>query len=136
MVTGVYSVNTYLVACAETGNGVVIDPGGDAAKILQSITDNNITIQHILNTHGHADHVVENMTLKQALDVPVCVHEDDAFFFNDPEMQNISEKELGLATPGKVDVLLKDGDLIKVGSIEMKVIHTPGHTPGSSSFLV
>ena len=135
-VTGEYRVNTYIVSCPETMEGVIIDPGGNAEEILQLIGDNGLTIKLILNTHGHADHIVANMTLKTALDIPVAIHEDDVFFFAKPDIQKISTKELGLTVACKADRILKDGELVKVGNLEIQVIHTPGHTPGSSCFLV
>ena len=120
----------------ETKKGVIIDPGGDVEKTLQVIDDKGLIIERILNTHGHADHIVANMALKKALNVPVSMHEDDLLFFAKPEIKKASEIELGLTAPGKADTIFKDGELITVGNLEIQVIHTPGHTPGSSCFLV
>ena len=135
-VTGSYQVNTYLVSCPETREGFIVDPGGDAEKIKQMVMDNSIKVKYILNTHGHADHILANKELKDAFAVPVCMHRADAEFFIKPEIQKISEKELGLAAPGSTDIKLNDGDLLKVGNLEILVIHTPGHSPGSVCFLV
>ncbi len=135
-VTGSYMVNTYLVSCPETREGFIVDPGGDAEKIKKLVTDNNIQVKYILNTHGHADHVLANMELKHSFKTRICMHKDDADFFIQPEIQKISEKELGLAASGSVDIKLGDGDLLKVGCLEIRVLHTPGHSPGSACFLV
>lgn len=134
--TGGYRVNTYIVSCPETKRGIVIDPGGDAEKILEMINRLGVRIRYIFNTHGHADHILANLELRKALDAPVCVHEADADFFAKPEVRMALKKELGLEARGSADVRLKDGDCIKVGNLAVEVIHTPGHTPGSSCFLV
>lgn len=135
-VTGSYQVNTYLVYCAETREGAIIDPGGDTEKILRIVRDNNITIRYILNTHGHADHILANRELKSSLQVPVAMHAADAAFFSRPDIREISGRELGLTAPGNADIELHDGDRLHVGAMEILVIHTPGHTPGSVCFLV
>jgi glyoxylase-like metal-dependent hydrolase (beta-lactamase superfamily II) len=135
LVTGGYRVNTYLVSCRATGEGVVIDPGGEPDRILAAIQSAGLTIKYILNTHGHADHRLANILLQQALHVPVCMHEADDAFFARPEIHEISAKELGLSVQGGADIRLTDGDLLPVGRLEILVIHTPGHSPGSVCFL-
>lgn len=136
IVTGSYQVNTYIVSCPETGLGIIIDPGGAPKAILQYVSDKGLTIPFILNTHGHADHIIANEPLKKALELQVCMHEADDVFFTRPDILKIEEKQLGLAAPGKADRRLKDGDVIDVGTMKIRVIHTPGHSPGSACFLV
>ncbi len=136
IVTGEYQVNTYIVSCPETGEGFIVDPGGDADDIIQYIRDKGIHAQYICNTHGHADHIIANTALKEALGLQICMHEEDDAFFTKPEILIIEQKELGLSTPGKADRRLKDGEIMEIGNLKIKVIHTPGHTPGSSCFLV
>ncbi len=135
MVLGPYEVNTYLVACPETKKAVVIDPAGEPEMILAAIKEEGVEVQYILNTHGHADHVLANVQLQAALNVPVCIHEIDDLFFTDKEVREQSRKELGLPPPGPADLRLNDGEVLKVGNLEIKVLHTPGHTPGSVCFL-
>jgi glyoxylase-like metal-dependent hydrolase (beta-lactamase superfamily II) len=135
-VTGTYQVNTYIVFCPETKEGVIIDPGGDADKILAIIHENDIRVKYILNTHGHADHIFANQQLKRHLGAQIAVHEEDDNFFSRPEIQETSQKELGLSAPGRADIRLSDGQRLSVGEIEVEVLHTPGHTPGSVCFLV
>lgn len=136
IITGDYRVNTYLISCTETGKGVIIDPGGEEEKILQAISKNKLTIEYILNTHGHADHVVANKALKQSLEVPICIHEDDFLFFSRPEIKEVSEKELGISASGKADIPLRDNTTLTVGNLSIQTIHTPGHTPGSTCYLI
>ncbi|MDH3328873.1 MAG: MBL fold metallo-hydrolase [Desulfobulbaceae bacterium] len=135
-VTGGYQVNTYLVFCPESREGVIIDPGGDAKKILRIIQENKIRVKYILNTHGHADHILANRELKNSLHVPVAMHAADDTYFTRPDIKKLSDRELGLSAPGKADIQLNDGDRLKIGGIDILVIHTPGHTPGSACFLV
>lgn len=136
IVTGAYKVNTYIVCCPETKEGVIIDPGGDVDTILRIIHENGISVRYILNTHGHADHIIANRELKKELGLQSCMHEEDASFFSKPDILQIEEKELGLSTPGTADIRLKDGDTMNVGKLTIRVIHTPGHTPGSVCYLV
>lgn len=136
LVTGPFKVNTYIVACPDTGEGFIIDPGGDAEKIIEVVKENSIHVKYILNTHGHGDHIIANKPLKEKFGLQVCMHEEDATFFTKPETLIIEKKELGVDTPGRADKRLKDGDLVTVGSLEIRVIHTPGHTPGSACYLV
>jgi glyoxylase-like metal-dependent hydrolase (beta-lactamase superfamily II) len=136
IVTGAYQVNTYIVSCTETNEGFIIDPGGDVDKILEQIKERRIRIKYILNTHGHADHIIGNQELKKSLDLQVCMHKEDDSFFTKPDILKIEEKELGLSTPSKADIKLKDSEIITVGNLKIKVIHTPGHTPGSVCYLV
>ena len=132
---GPYQVFTYLVACPRTREGVVIDPAGEEEKLLDLIEREGFLIKYILNTHGHADHVLGNRKLKIALNVPVCMHEAEDAFFADEAVRKTSEEELGLPPPDPADIRLKDGDVIEVGTFRINVIHTPGHTPGCVCYL-
>ena len=132
---GPFQVMTYIVICPHTREAVIIDPAGEEEKILTVIQTQGVEIKYILNTHGHADHVLGNTNLKD-LKVPVCMHEADDQFFSDPAIREQSSKELGLPPSDPADIRLKDGDVIEVGKLEVEVIHTPGHTPGSICYLV
>lgn len=136
LVTGGFRVNTYLVSCHETNQGVIIDPGGEPDDIRAAVTAAGLTIKYILNTHGHADHRLANHELRKALNIPVCMHEEDDDFFARPEITQISSQELGVSVHGRADIRLKDGDLLRTGTLEIQVIHTPGHSPGSVCYLV
>jgi glyoxylase-like metal-dependent hydrolase (beta-lactamase superfamily II) len=127
---------TYLVACPHTREAVIIDPAGEEDKILALIQTQGVTVKYILNTHGHSDHVLGNSILKEVLNVPVCMHEADDRFFSDPAVREKSSKELGLPPPDPVDIRLKDEDVVEAGTLNIKVIHTPGHTPGSVCYLI
>jgi len=127
---------TYLVVCPHTRETVIIDPAGEEDKLLALIKTEGFKVKYILNTHGHSDHVLGNPKLKEVLNVPVCMHEADDRFFSDQAVREKSSKELGLPPPDPADIRLKDEDIVEVGKLKIKVIHTPGHTPGSVCYLV
>jgi glyoxylase-like metal-dependent hydrolase (beta-lactamase superfamily II) len=133
---GDFEVFTYLVACPNTREAAIIDPAGEEEKLLAMVKDEGFRVKYILNTHGHADHVLANQHLKTALSVPVCMHELENEFFSQKEVRELSAAELGLQAPDPADVGLKDEDVLNVGTLEIRVIHTPGHTPGSVCYFV
>jgi glyoxylase-like metal-dependent hydrolase (beta-lactamase superfamily II) len=136
LLIGPFAVFTYIVACPQTKEGVIIDPAGEEGKILAALKEEGVRVRYILNTHGHADHVMGNEALKHVLSAPSCMHEADNRFFSKEGIREQSTKELGLPPAGPVEMELEDGDLLEVGTLAIKVIHTPGHSPGSVCFYV
>jgi hydroxyacylglutathione hydrolase len=132
---GSYEVFTYIVACAETMEAVVIDPAGEEDRLASLIQEEGYKIKYILNTHGHADHILASERLRDLFGVPTCMHEADVAFFSDEAVKEKMSKELGLSFYAPVDMHLKDGDVLNVGRLKIEVLHTPGHTPGSVCFL-
>lgn len=134
MEVGSFAANCYLVACDETREGVIIDPGAEAKNILGMVEKEKISVKHIINTHGHVDHVGANEEVRLALDAPILIHEADGEMCKKPHASLAAfVGKVKLAEP---DLLLKDGDRIKAGTLEFEVIETPGHTKGSVSLLV
>lgn len=133
---GPFQVMTYLVACPQTREAVIIDPAGEEDRLLDLINTEGLDVKYILNTHGHADHVLGNTKLKDQLKIPVCMHAADDRFFSEAAVRETSSQELGLPPPDPADIRLKDGDIIEVGTLTIESIHTPGHTPGSVCYLV
>jgi hydroxyacylglutathione hydrolase len=113
---GPYGTNAYVLICRSTGESVVVDAPGEAEKLLKLLK--GTTPRFILITHSHMDHTGALAELKSALGVPVAAHADDVG-----------------RLPVAADQLLNDGDLISCGDINLTVLHTPGHTPGSLCFL-
>jgi len=133
--TGRLATNCYILGCPETLEGVVIDPGDEADYILTIIEEENLKIKYIINTHGHSDHIGADEEIKKATGADILIHKDDQDFLEDPSknLSHYSSKRIEGLT---VDRFLTDGELIKVGNtIELKVIHTPGHTPGGICLL-
>lgn len=124
---GPFAVNTYIVACPQTLEGIIIDPGGEDEKIIQTIDNNKIIPKYIINTHGHRDHVYSNLSLSRCCNIPVCMHIDDKLFFQKLK----ALQDTGVRNNYTVDIELHHDDVIQVGTLKIKVIHTPGHTPGS-----
>jgi hydroxyacylglutathione hydrolase len=134
MEVGSFAANCYLVACEETREGVIIDPGADAKQILKAVENAQVTVKYIINTHGHVDHVGANEDVRQATGAPILIHEADGEMCKKPHASLAAfVGKLKLAEP---DRLLKEGDTITVGTLTVKVIETPGHTKGSVTLVV
>ncbi|MCP4746411.1 MAG: MBL fold metallo-hydrolase [Desulfobacteraceae bacterium] len=133
MPVGPLQANCYIVGCEQTKQAAVIDPGGDTDRILLALSENQLKVEVILNTHGHFDHVAGNKSLKNATGADLMIHELDVSML---DMLSGSAAAWGLQAENspKPDRLLADGDTVKFGQITFKVIHTPGHSPGSTSF--
>jgi hydroxyacylglutathione hydrolase len=114
-VVGTIVSNAYLLVCQQTGDSALVDTPGDAGRLLEQLKGTNP--RHVLITHNHFDHLMAFAEVKSKLQVPVAAHPLDAL-------------------PSPPDILLNDGDTVSFGNIELKVLHTPGHTPGSICFYV
>ncbi|MDR3562742.1 MAG: MBL fold metallo-hydrolase [Negativicutes bacterium] len=131
---GNLGTNCYIIYSEAQKRAAVIDPGGSVERILEVLRNEDLTVDMIINTHGHADHVLGNLALKKATAAPILIHGDDADMLESAE-RNLSAWIGGGASCGPADKILKEGDTITVGEIEMKVIHTGGHTPGGICLL-
>jgi glyoxylase-like metal-dependent hydrolase (beta-lactamase superfamily II) len=128
VVVGEIMTNCYLLS--SQNEIAVIDPGFEGLKILDAARKLNGQITHIINTHGHVDHIGANRMIKEVTQAKIYIHKDDQELLIHPS-KNLSLLMGEYISSPEADVLLDEGDLIKVGSVELKVIHTPGHTPGS-----
>jgi hydroxyacylglutathione hydrolase len=128
LVVGPLATNCYIVSDEATGEACIIDPGADANRIKSVLRKEGLTPKFIVITHGHGDHIAAN----SAFDIPIYIHSLDSGFLTDPG-KNLSRMFMFGITSPKASRLLEDGDVIKLGNIEFKVLHTPGHTPGSIS---
>jgi len=129
LTVGSMGVCCYIVSCEESARAAIIDPGGDEERILAACRRDNLEVEYIIATHGHPDHVCGNGPLKEATGARIVMHHDDAEFFSRPEVREYFSM-LGLAESPPADVLVQGGDTITIGSETLKVLHTPGHTPG------
>jgi len=134
MIVGQVDTNCYILGCATTGDGAVIDPGGDADAVKSAIEEMGLSIRVIVNTHGHVDHISANGEVKRATGAELAIHEYDARMLLDP-IANLSASAFGPIVSPAADRLLRDGDTIKVGELQLNVIHTPGHTEGGICLL-
>jgi glyoxylase-like metal-dependent hydrolase (beta-lactamase superfamily II) len=126
--------NCFIVGCQETLEAAVIDPGDEADKILQLLADLDLNVKTIINTHGHFDHVSANKGIHTATNAPILIHALDA-----PMLEQISASAANWGLSAEDSPLpegtIDDGDTISFGQITLKVMHTPGHTPGGVSLF-
>lgn len=134
MEVGSFAANCYLLACDDTGEAILIDPGAEAKRILKMVKDANVNVKYIINTHGHVDHVGANEEVRAALGVPILIHEADGEMCKKPHSSLASF--LGNMALAEPDRLLTGGDKIPVGTLTVEIIETPGHTKGSVTLLV
>jgi hydroxyacylglutathione hydrolase len=130
---GPFAANCYIVGDKAGGQGMIIDPGDEADRILGVARKLELDIKHIVLTHGHLDHVGALGKVKEATGADVAVHADDVATLKDKSLGIL----LGISyhAPPAIDWLLEDGDVISVGGLTFSVIHTPGHTPGGICLL-
>jgi hydroxyacylglutathione hydrolase len=131
---GMLQSNCYLIYDEKSHEGAIVDPGANAEALLKEVKQRDLQIRYILNTHGHFDHIIGNAQLVAELDVPLGIH---------PADQTLLSKGGGAAYFGMGTVAsphatleLTDGFNLQVGEVNLQVIHTPGHTPGSVCFYV
>jgi glyoxylase-like metal-dependent hydrolase (beta-lactamase superfamily II) len=131
---GPIMANCFILGCDQTREAVVIDPGDEADRILLSLAESRLKVMHIINTHGHFDHVGANRRIKDATAAPLLAHALDA-----PMLASLSRSAAawGLSAEDSPapDRLIDEGDRISFGTLTLTVIHTPGHTPGGVSLL-
>jgi glyoxylase-like metal-dependent hydrolase (beta-lactamase superfamily II) len=130
VITGPLEVNCYLIE--DSGEAIVVDPGGEEiTAVLKNLKSKVISI---VNTHGHLDHVAANHTVAKRTGAQLLIHAKDA-----DQLKNAANPLLSPYYPDYQPVvpgrLLEEGDEIKVGNVQLKVIHTPGHTLGGISLL-
>jgi hydroxyacylglutathione hydrolase len=132
---GPLQCNCSVVACADTKDAVVVDPGGDVDRIAEIVAHYDLTVRSIIHTHAHVDHIYGTREVKQAHGGEICLHRGDTHLYDGLGMQCMM---LGLQPHqvSPVDRFVEHGDRIAMGSHGFDVIHTPGHTPGSICFEV
>jgi glyoxylase-like metal-dependent hydrolase (beta-lactamase superfamily II) len=131
---GITQTNCYVVGCEETHEGVVIDPGGHAKRILRAIEESGLTVRYVLNTHCHFDHMGANADILAATGAPLALH---------PAELPILQERGGASLFGMLvkesplpDVELENGQVLEVGGLRFRVLHTPGHSPGGITFYL
>ncbi|RLG06417.1 MAG: MBL fold metallo-hydrolase [Thaumarchaeota archaeon] len=134
IVVGALQSNSYIVFDRESGEGLIIDAGGDPQKIIHRVYEKGVKIKGIYATHCHIDHILAIRELREAFGCKFYIHRADEEVLE----RSVEDAEiyLGLSSfdPPKPDGYVDDGDEIGIGENVLKVLHTPGHTPGSVSY--
>ena len=121
--------NGFVVGCEATRDAVIIDPGDTVQELLAFAARERLAIRHILLTHAHIDHITGVAAAKRALSVPVYLHRDDLFLYEDVVQHGLM---FGLTVEPQppIDVFYTPGHVIRFGECEARPHHTPGHCPG------
>jgi glyoxylase-like metal-dependent hydrolase (beta-lactamase superfamily II) len=132
---GMLGCNCSVIADEISREAIVIDPGDDVSKIIAILDRNQLTVKMIVITHAHIDHIGGAEKLRAHTGAPVYMHEADKMLSDRLDMQ---ASWLGVETPEDpgIDQPAREGDVIRAGSVEAHVLHTPGHTPGSISLYL
>lgn len=131
---GSLMVNCYLFGCSRTNEAVIIDPGDEPETIMGKVAQRPARVKAIIFTHGHYDHLGALNEIRAAYHCPVMIHEAEADTITSPQANLSLFMGEGLASE-PAERLLRDGDRIEVGGLTLKVIHTPGHSPGGVCLL-
>ncbi|MDQ7055304.1 MAG: MBL fold metallo-hydrolase [Persephonella sp.] len=131
LTVGPLEENCIIVVDEESREAVVVDPGAEGDSIIESIE--NLKLRYILATHGHLDHVGQVGYLKERYDVPFVMNEKDMFLINNDIFPGFAQM-IGAYPCPQPDIKINEGDIIEFGRFSLKVIETPGHTPGSVCF--
>jgi hydroxyacylglutathione hydrolase len=134
VVVGALETNCYLVYCEETRACAVIDPGADPEKIISAIAELELKPAIVLNTHGHVDHIGGNSDIVRKYAIPLAMHAADTGMLQVSDYIELSLL-LGAKNSPPPDRLLAEGDEVPFGRASLRVIHIPGHTPGSIGFV-
>jgi hydroxyacylglutathione hydrolase len=132
---GMLQCNCSILGDPVTREAIVVDPGDDVERVLQILAANKLKLRAIISTHTHIDHVGGLAGLRRATGAPVLIHEADLELYRHLDVQ---AQFLGTPVPEstKIEDFVKEGDVLRWGDYSARVIHTPGHTPGSISLFV
>ena len=132
---GMLQCNCSILGDPVTCEAIVVDPGDDVQRILEILKRHNLKVRAIVSTHTHIDHVGGLAELHRATGAPVMIHEADMELYKHLDTQ---AKWLGVATPSmtRIEDFVRDADAVRWGGFAARVLHTPGHTPGSISLVI
>ncbi|MDO8451599.1 MAG: MBL fold metallo-hydrolase [bacterium] len=137
LVVGQMQANCYLLVDTTAEEALVIDPGDDAQYIIGKLLEYRVSPIAILGTHGHFDHIIAASELQVSFGIPFLIHEDDRFLVS--RMQETAKHFLGYAVPEPPPIIsrsLNERDRVSLGTHDLEVFHTPGHTPGSVCYYL
>ena len=129
-----FHTNCYIMGCETELIGAVIDPGDDPNEVLRIVNDKKLKIEKILLTHAHIDHVAAVEDVRERTNAVVYIHKNEEQFLKHLPAQ---ANRFGLPTPKNISQksFVKEGDELTIGTITLRVLDTPGHSPGGICFL-
>ncbi|MBU8933790.1 MAG: MBL fold metallo-hydrolase [candidate division Zixibacteria bacterium] len=133
LVVGMFEVNCFLYWDEDTGDGVIIDPGDEAQRIIEAVDQAGFTPKAILLTHGHGDHIVALTEVKEKYRIPLYIGDGEQDLLANPSANVTALVGHSIITPPP-DHLMNDGDTLAIGSVQLKVLMTPGHTTAGVCF--
>lgn len=134
-VVGPLGCNCFVVGDPETKQAIVVDPGGDAERIVASLVAKELTVTAIVATHAHFDHLVAAEALREQTGAPFYMHDSDKPLLDWYQESGRMFLGIELGAPPAVDTGAAEGDVLTAGGVRLEVIHTPGHSPGSISLV-
>lgn len=133
--SGALQANTYLAVDEKTNEGFIVDPGGYNKVLTKEVRDNDVNIKYIILTLGHSDHICGvNEHKAEFPDAKIVAYKDEEAMLENPNLNQ--SPGFGVPYSTKADILVSDGDELKVGNVTLKFIHTPGHTEGGMCIYV
>lgn len=135
LVVGPIEANCFVIGDSATNEGVIIDPGGDAQKILDAVQETGLDIKFIIATHGHFDHNAAVAPLKEALNCDFLLHKSDLPFVQRSKNTALNWG-ISIDQVPDPDRYINEGDILKAGNLKLEIIHTPGHSPGGISIYI
>ena len=133
LVVGRLQTNCYILQSDSIA--LVVDPGDEPERILRFLTDIAVKPSRIIATHTHFDHVLGVDSIRDKFQIPFLIHHDDLSMLESMQSRVRQIMDFSVPPPPKVDQFLRDGESIAFGEDRVKVIHTPGHSPGSISLV-
>lgn len=129
-----FGVNNFLIHSENSSKAILIDASDDPDSILTKISELNLDLIYLINTHGHGDHIAGNEEIIKQTGAKLMIHPLDEPYLYDPSLNLSSFMGIELKSPSP-DRLLNEGDIIELDEIQLKVLHTPGHSPGNITLV-
>lgn len=131
---GDFNIFSYLIADEQAKEGLFIDPSADHDLLIREAGLHGLTIKYIVNTHHHIDHAMGNREMVRRTGAKIVIHEADAAGLLTTQREILDMFRAEPSPPA--DLVVSEGQQIKVGNVALQVIHTPGHTPGGMCLLL